>query len=175
MSIKLWNFAPTCSKIFLLCRTSWPLTFEMSCAVLSLQQQLAPQTSSCSCHNKAGANRCCPREGKRQSRRDSQARCYSRCLQCSSVVGQLQENQISWLPSLFFLSTLSPASIPSTGSDWMECGALPQNIFSNCCPMSPVPNWSMPLSGQLRLWLGEPGMSSRTCLGPALTVRCNRD
>lgn len=175
MSTKSWNFAPTCCKILLLCRTSWLPTFEISCAVLSLQQQLAPQTS-CSCQNKAGANSCCPREGKRHSRRDGQAKCYSKCLQCSSVVVQLQENQISWLPSLCFLSTLSLAFTPSAGSGldavW---GSVPQIIFSNCCPINPMPNWSLPLSGQLRLWLGECGMSSKTCLGPALTVRHNRN
>lgn len=129
MSIKPWNFAPSCSKILLLCRTSWLPTFEMSCALLSLQKQLAPQTSSCSCQNKAGANSCCPREGKKHSRRDGQARCYSKCLQCSSAVGQLQENQMSWHPRLCFLSTLPPDSTPSAGSDWKQCGGLSQKIY----------------------------------------------
>lgn len=173
MSIKPWNFAPTCCQI-LLCRTSWLPTFEMSCAVVSPQQQLAPQTSSCSCQNEAGANSCCPREGKRHSRRDGQARCYSKCLHCSSVVGKLQENQISWLPSLCFLSILSPSFTPSAGSGldamWHS---VPQIIFSNCCPINPMPNWNLPLrAAETVTWRA---MSSRTCLGPALTVRYNRN
>lgn len=137
----------------------------MSCAFLSQQQQLAPQTSSCSYQNKAGTDSCCPREGERHSRRVGQARCYSKCVQCSSVIVKFQENQISWLPSLCFLSTLPPAFTPSAGSGLdARWGSVPWIMFSNCCPIYPMPNWRLPLSRQLRLRFGEPGMSSRMCL-----------
>lgn len=184
MSMKPRNLAPTCSKILLHCKNPWLPPFEPSCAGPSLTATAGTTNILLLLPEQGGSKQLLSqgREEKQQEGRPTRPlfQVPAKLLCCNLC--QVSFRKIKFADFKVF-APYPPSPQPLALQQALAaCNAglcLPKYIFRLLrgahCPTAPVQNWSVPLADQLRLQLGEPERSSRTCPASALTVRCNRN